>query len=130
MAEYESGRLGSQGEKAAVQFLRAKGLKILATRHRNNFGEIDVIAEDGDTTVFVEVKTRSSEHAGQPFEAVDRKRQNRMSRAALAWLKQNNRLERRCRLDLISIIWPKDQQQPQISHYPAAFEPGGHGQMY
>ena len=130
MAESESGRLGSQGERAAVQFLRAKGLKILATRHRNSFGEIDVIAEDGDTTVFVEVKTRSSEHAGQPFEAVDRKRQNRMSRAALAWLKQNRRLAQRCRLDVISIIWPKDQQQPQISHYPAAFEPGGHGQLY
>ena len=130
MAESQSGKLGTLGEKAAVQFLRSKGLKILDTHHRNSFGEIDVIAEDGDTTVFVEVKTRSSDQAGQPFEAVDQKRQNRMARAALAWLKQNRRLECRCRLDVISILWPKDQQQPQITHYPAAFEPNSRGQMY
>ncbi len=78
--------LGDRGERAAVRFLKKQGYRILAKQHRNQFGEIDIIAQDGDTNVFVEVKTRTTEKDGQPFEAVDRRKQEKITRAALAWL--------------------------------------------
>ncbi|MFN9721021.1 MAG: YraN family protein [Planctomycetota bacterium] len=122
--------LGDRGEKAAVSFLRAQGYRIAAKQYRNQFGEIDIIAEDQKTTVFIEVKTRSSDSAGQPFEAVDRRRQDRMTRAALAWLKRHRRLERPARFDVISILWPEDSSAPQISHFRNAFEATGRGQLF
>ncbi len=122
--------LGDKGEKAAVAYLKKQGYRILAKQHRNQFGEIDIIAEHKTTTVFIEVKTRSTDMAGQPFEAVDRRRQDRMTRAALAWLKRRRRLEMPARFDVISILWPENGDAPQISHYQNAFEPTGRGQLF
>lgn len=130
MSNQTGNKLGLQGEKAAVKFLQEKGYRILARQHRNSFGEIDIIAESGKTTIFVEVKTRSSDTDGLPFEAVNRNRQDRMSRAALVWLKQNRRLEQPCRLDIISILWKDPSSAPEITHYPNAFEPSARGQFY
>lgn len=122
--------LGDRGERAAVKFLKKLGYRILAKQHRNNFGEIDIIAQDGKTTVFAEVKTRSSANDGQPFEAVDVGKQARLTRTALAWLKKHGRLEQRVRFDIVSIVWPDDGSEPQITHFPNAFEPTGRGQMF
>ncbi len=122
--------LGDRGERAAVKFLKKQGYRILAKQHRNTFGEIDIIAQDGPTTVFVEVKTRTSDKDGQPFEAVDRRRQERLVRAGLAWLKKHNRLELPARFDIISILWPEDGTEPKLSHYQNAFEPSGFGQLF
>jgi len=122
--------LGSRGEIAAVSFLRKLGWKILDTRFRNRFGEIDIIAQDGSVTVFTEVKTRTSTSDGQPFEAVDRRRRQRLTRAALAWLKFHNRLNQPARFDIISIVWPQDSKEPQITHYQNAFQAASAGQMF
>ena len=130
MSNQTGNKLGLQGEKAAVKFLQDNGYRILARQLRNSFGEIDIIAEIGKTTIFVEVKTRSSDTDGLPFEAVNRNRQDRMSRAALVWLKQNRRLEQPCRLDIISILWKVPDAAPEITHYPNAFEPSARGQFY
>ena len=130
MGNRSENNLGLQGEKAAVRFLQTQGYRILATQHRNGFGEIDIIAETGKTTIFVEVKTRSSDNDGLPFESVNRLRQDRMSRAALVWLKQNRRLDQPCRLDIISILWKDPQSDPEITHYPNAFEPSARGQFF
>jgi putative endonuclease len=102
--------LGDRGERAAVKHLKKQGYRILAKQYRNQFGEIDIIAQIGATTVFVEVKTRKSENDGQPFEAVDRRKQEKLTRAALAWLKKHRRLEQpvdaRFRADIVSTQTP------------------------
>ena len=122
--------LGDRGERAAVRFLKKQGYRILAKQHRNQFGEIDIIAQDGDTNVFVEVKTRTTEKDGQPFEAVDRRKQEKITQAALAWLKKLGRLEQRSRFDIVSIVWPDDGRDPQLTHYRNAFEATGRGQLF
>ncbi len=122
--------LGDRGEQSAVKFLRRQGYRILATQHRNTFGEIDIIAQDGETTVFVEVKTRTSAEAGQPFEAVDRRKQEKLTRAALGWLKKQRKLEQPARFDIVSIVWPEGGGDPELQHFRNAFESTGHGQMF
>src|SRR5450755_3599938 len=77
---------GKAGVKLAARFLRKQGYKIL---HRNfrgrSGGEIDIVCRDGDTLVFVEVKTRSSEDFGRPIETITREQRERISRGGLAW---------------------------------------------
>lgn len=122
--------LGDRGERAAVRYLKKKGYRIVAQQYRNQFGEIDIIARDRKWIVFAEVKTRTSTSAGQPFEAVDRKKQQKLTKLALAWLKKHKRLEHSARFDIVSVVWPKDSKQPDIQHFENAFEPTGQGQFY
>lgn len=122
--------LGDRGEREAVRFLKKQGLRILDRQHRNVFGEVDIIAMDGRQIVFVEVKTRSSAEQGQPFEAVDLRKQRRLTQVALAWLKKKRRLAEPARFDVISILWPEESGSPQIQHFRNAFEPVGNGQFF
>ncbi len=119
---------GDRGERAACRFLKRKGFKILKRQVRTGLGEIDIIAQDRQTIVFVEVKTRRSHRAGHPSEAVTRTKQKQLTRAALAWLKRNGMLERPARFDVIAIIWTQDGK-PRIEHFEHAFEAIGGG-MY
>jgi putative endonuclease len=121
---------GTRGERAAERHLAAQGCRILARQHRNAGGELDLIALQNDVVVFVEVKTRRGELHGQPVEAITADKQRRLTRAALAYLKRRGWLERRCRFDVIAVVWPDDAEEPQITHYEHAFEPPGRGQMY
>ena len=122
--------LGDRGERAAVRFLKKARYRILARQYRNQFGEIDIIAMDGSQIVFVEVKTRQSTDAGQPHEAVDRRKQQKLTNLALAWLRKHKRLEHSARFDVISIVWPDDVAKPAIEHFKHAFEATGHGQFF
>ncbi|MBI1345797.1 YraN family protein [bacterium] len=122
--------LGSAGEEQAAAYLRQLGWRILARNYRHRLGELDLIAQDGDTVVFVEVKTRSGASHGLPLEAVHLDKQRRITRIALAYLKQRGWLERRSRFDVISIVLSGGDQPPQLSHYRHAFEAHGRGQMY
>ncbi|MDA1231399.1 MAG: YraN family protein [Planctomycetota bacterium] len=122
--------LGDRGERAAVRFLKQLGYRIIAKQYRNNYGEVDIIAQDGNVMVFVEVKTRTSTNDGQPFEAVDLRKQEKITRVALAWLKQYGRLEQPARFDVVSILWPDDKGEPQIQHFRNAFEATGRGQFF
>src|SRR5260221_14742051 len=80
--------LGFLGERKAEKFLRRKRYKIVARDLRLRGGELDLVAVDGRTLVFVEVKTRRSHQFGRPAEAVDVKKQRRITRAALSYLKR------------------------------------------
>ena len=122
--------LGDRGERAAVKYLKTQGFRIIAKQYRSSFGEVDIIAEDRRTTVFVEVKTRTSTNDGQPFEAVDLRKQEKITRIALAWLKQHDRLEQSARFDVVSILWPDESGEPQIQHFRNAFEATGRGQFF
>ncbi|MEZ6059753.1 MAG: YraN family protein [Planctomycetaceae bacterium] len=122
--------LGDRGEREAARFLKKQGLKILGQQYRDRSGEIDIIALDGSQIVFVEVKTRRTADNGQPFEAVNRQKQQKLTRLALAWLKKHRRLEHSARFDVVSIIWPEDQSAPVVEHFRNAFEAIGQGQFF
>ena len=122
--------LGERGEKAAAKFLRKLGYTIVARGARDKAGELDIVAVDGRTIVFVEVKTRTSDVAGHPLEAVDEDKQRRLTRLALRYLKRHDLLEYRWRFDVIAITWPDNQRRPVIEHIVNAFEPVDVGQMF
>lgn len=121
--------LGRRGEEAAAAYLERLGFRILHRAHRSRYGELDLIAVDGDVIVFIEVKTRRSADRGSPSLAVDRRKQTRMTRAALAYLKRHRMLDRRCRFDVVAVVWPEGGE-PEIRHYRAAFEARGAGGMF
>jgi len=125
-----AGWLGSEGERLAAKYLRRLGYKILARRYRTPLVEIDLVALDGACIVFVEVKTRRTESAGLPHEAVNRAKQAQLTRLALAYLKRYRRLEHAARFDVVSIVWAGTGEEPQIVHYKNAFEPPDRGQMF
>jgi putative endonuclease len=122
--------LGERGEDAAARFLKRLGFHILGRQVQTKSGEIDLVAVDGRTVVFVEVKTRHSTDAGHPTEAVDEKKQARLTRAALAYLKANGLLEYSSRFDVVSVIWSDDSSPPAIEHYRDAFPAAGAGQFF
>jgi putative endonuclease len=122
--------LGQRGEAAAARYLKQLGYTIVARSSHIRRGEIDLIAVDGRTIVFVEVKTRVSHDAGHPADAVDREKQRRLTRLAMVYLKRHHLLENPARFDVIAITWPKNQRSPKIEHFKNAFEPVGQGQMF
>src|SRR3977135_1944734 len=98
-------RLGKRGENLACQFLRKNGYKILYRNFRGRTGgEIDVVCRDRDTLVFVEVKTRTGEDFGRPFEAIDRDQRKRISRGGLAWLRLLDDPDILFRFDVVEVI--------------------------
>lgn len=114
--------LGDKGERAAVRFLKKLGYKIVSRQMKNLFGEIDIIALDGNQIVFVEVKTRSSNEKGRPDEAVNAFKQRQITRTAQAWLKAKRRMDQSGRFDVVAIVWPDDAAEPEIRHFINAFE--------
>jgi putative endonuclease len=119
--------LGDRGEREAARYLRRQGLRVLTRGYRTPRGEIDLIARDGDTLVFVEVKTRRQ---GQPAEAITPAKQERLTLAALHFLKRYNLLEGRSRFDVVAIVWPGQEHVPVIEHIRNAFEASGRGQFF
>ena len=122
--------LGQRGEREAERFLLRLGMVIVARGYQDKFGEIDLIAVDGETIVFVEVKTRTSDYAGQPAEAVDDIKQEHLTKTALGYLKWHRLTECSARFDVISITWPSESKRPEIIHYENAFEPVGEFQIF
>jgi len=98
--------LGKRGETLAAAFLVDAGYDILDRNWRCRQGEIDVVALDGDETVFVEVKTRSSIAFGHPLEAITIQKLARLRRLAAAWCGEHPGSRRRIRIDAIAIIAP------------------------
>lgn len=122
--------LGERGEDAATRHLKRSGYKIVFRRHRQRYGEVDIIAVDDQTVVFVEVKTRRDASLGRPAEAVDTERQHRQTRAALAFLKSHGLLEYASRFDVVEVIWPINHRRPSIRHIKNAFEAVGQRQLF
>ncbi len=122
--------LGRRGEDVAARFLKRSGYRILARGLDSRLGELDIIAVDGRTIVFVEVKTRSSTDAGHPADAIDLTKQRRMTQAALAYLKSHGLLQHAARFDVVAITWTEKARRPTIEHYKNAFSPVGAGQFF
>jgi putative endonuclease len=127
---FRSLSFGERGERCAVRFLRRQGYRIVATRRRMRYGEIDIVAVDGKTVVFVEVKTRRTDVGVTPAQAVDALRRRRMTRAALAFLKAHSLLDYPSRFDIVEVVWPDGARRPEIRHHPNAFPAEGRGQFF
>ena len=123
--------LGRRGEGAAARFLWRRRYKIIARGDRLGPGELDLVAVDTDRTiVFVEVKTRRSQEADHPAEAVDHPKQRRLTCLAVTYLKAHGLLEYRARFDVIAVIWPEGKWFPKIEHFKNAFEAVGRDEFY
>jgi len=115
-------RLGTRGEKLAAQHLRRQGFKILYRNFRGRTGgEIDLVCRDRDTLVFVEVKTRTREDFGRPLEAVNRKKEHRISLGALAWLRLLGDPDIFFRFDVVEVLIASGEA-PRIELIRNAFQ--------
>jgi putative endonuclease len=119
--------LGQRGERAAARYLRHQGMKILVRGYRARSGEIDLIARDGNTLVFVEVKAR---RRGTPAEAVTPGKERRITLAALRFMRRYRVLDARARFDIVAIVWSDDKRPPQVEHIRNAFDAVGRWQMF
>lgn len=114
--------LGRTGEQAATAYLRKNKYRIVATGFRMFRGEIDIIAYEGPTLVFLEVKTRRAEVFGHPEEAVTPAKQEQVRKIAAAFLMKNRIPESRtpCRFDVLSVV-PDKEAGFRINHFKNAF---------
>ena len=112
---------GDRGERCAERHLMRQGLIIIERSFKNSIGEIDLIAVDERTIVFVEVKSRKSDSAGAPAEAVDDLKQEKITKTAISYLKRHDLLDSRCRFDVIAITWPIASKKPEVEHFKDAF---------
>ncbi len=112
--------LGARGERLAEAALRGSGYLILDRNWRCPQGEIDLVARDGDETVFVEVKTRSSVRFGHPLEAITARKLARLRRLAAAWCAAHPGDHDRVRIDAVAVIAPPDGE-PVVEHLRRVF---------
>ena len=112
--------LGKRGEDLAAGYLTEHGYRLVARNWRCPQGEIDVIAQRGGETVFVEVKTRTSTAYGHPFEAITLSKLARLRRLAAAWCQQADAGAGRIRIDAIAVLAPRGET-PTIEHLQGVF---------
>jgi putative endonuclease len=112
--------LGISGENLACEELRRRGYAIVERRYRTRLGEIDIIAKDGNTIVFVEVKARLTDDFGGAAAAVTAWKQRRVARMATDYLSRYRLHECPCRFDVIAIDF--EAAEPRVTLYPNAFD--------
>jgi len=115
--------LGHYGERLAARHLLKQGYFITAKRFFDRRGEVDLIAVDKNTIVFVEVKTRGRKSNSMPAEAIDQNKQNRITQTSKHYLKLNNLTDCQTRFDIITIICSGPGATASITHFKHAFEP-------
>jgi putative endonuclease len=120
-AETPRDALGDRGENVAARYLRNRGYKIIIRNFRCDLGEIDIVARDGKTLVFVEVKTRAYEDPA-PEDQVNEAKQHQLTKVAKLYLSRYGIPQPPSRFDVVAIIWPNGRD-PLIRHTPHAFEP-------
>jgi len=112
--------LGNEGERVAEAYLRKIGYRVVERNYRCPVGELDLVLLDRRVLVFVEVKTRTDGGFGEPLEAIDRRKQRKMAKAALFFLSQHRLHHREARFDVVGVCW-KDGE-PSVQHVENAFE--------
>lgn len=117
MAAENKRKTGREKEELAEEYLRQQGYEILDMNFYGRFGEIDIIARDGETLMFAEVKYRKSERFGNSLEAVDTRKQKKICQTALYYLARHHISDSvPCRFDVIGITGE------DITHIKNAFE--------
>ena len=111
--------LGKKGEEVALSYLKSKKYKIIEKNLRNRFGEIDIIAKDKGTLVFIEVKTRTSEAFGTPIQGINERKQERLKQLAMRYLAEKGLIDQEVRFDVLGIL--QTGKETKIEHIPNAF---------
>ncbi len=107
-------RLGAEGERWAEKYLRRQHYLILQRNYRCPSGEVDLVALDGQTVVFIEVKTRTQGGFGSPLEAVDVRKQRQIRRAAQYYLSVHRLHDRNARFDVVGVWHEQDVIRCQL----------------
>jgi putative endonuclease len=110
----EKKELGKKGEEKALRFLKKKGYRIIEQNYVCKMGEMDIIAKEKDTLVFVEVKTRTSTAFGLPQLAVTPFKQRQLSKVALYFLKEKKLEDIKARFDVVAILLPPEKEQIEL----------------
>jgi putative endonuclease len=121
---------GTRSEHEAERFLSGLGYRIAARNYRCPRGELDLVAVDKETVVFVEVRSTEQPSAERPTASVDYAKQKRLTNVAMHFLQTKGLLDSPARFDVLALSWPAGQQAPAITHYRDAFEPIGRFQMH
>ena len=119
---FERQRLGEHGESIACDALEKLGYRIIQRRYRSRFGELDVVADEGGTVVFVEVKTKTDGSFSDPIESVTLQKQRRLVSMAEEYVACRGLDDTPCRFDVVGVdlsVIP-----PRITLYKDAFRPG------
>ena len=112
--------MGERGENLAARHLQSRGYKIIVRNFRCELGEIDIVARDGKTLVFVEVKTRSYDDPA-PADQVNATKMHQLTKAAKIFLSRYGTPQPPARFDVVAVLWPNGRE-PIIRHTPHAFE--------
>ena len=105
---FKKKRLGARGEEIAARYLKKRGYRIVDRNYRNRIGEIDIIAEQGGSLVFIEVRTRSDIVFGSPFESVTVQKQQQLSKVALEYINRKGCHDRAARFDVVGVQLQED----------------------
>jgi len=116
---------GRQAETLAAAHLEAAGLRIVARNWRRPEGELDIVADDGGTCVFVEVRSRTGEDRGHALETITPQKRARVVRAARLYLDAEAPAAAGFRFDVVAVTFWHDERQPDVVHIANAFEVGG-----
>jgi putative endonuclease len=119
---FQRQRLGLEGEEIAALELERLGYQILARRHRTRFGELDLVANDNGTVVFVEVKTKTDSSFGDPAEMVTAQKQRRVVSMAEDYVSGHQLHTTPCRFDVVGV--DASVVPARVTVYKDAFRPG------
>jgi putative endonuclease len=123
-----SGRLAGRGdtgrraESLAAAWLERSGFRIVARNWRRPEGELDLVADDGGTCVFVEVRSRTGDASGDPLETVTARKRARVIRAARLYLDSGAPPAAAYRFDVVGVTFSPDGGEPLVVHIPGAFD--------
>jgi putative endonuclease len=113
-SHYRQG-IGRWGETLAADYLAGQGYEIIGRNLRTKYGEIDILARQNGSLVFVEVKTRTNANFGEPESSVDARKQAHLSAAAQAYLQEHSELGSDWRFDVVAIRADRDRLRPEIT---------------
>lgn len=110
-------QIGKFGEDIIEKYLKKQGYKILEKNYRySRLAEIDIIAKEKDTIVFVEVKTRSDLSFGHPFEAISKTKLQHIFQAGLFYLQNTKEKHKNYRIDVVAVVGKPEEKSPKIEH--------------
>ena len=110
-------RIGNKGEQIASEYLSDKGYRIIDRNYHTRYGEIDLVAREGEALVFIEVKTRTNTTFGLPEVSVTPEKLEKIENAILLWLQEHPDYPDDWRIDVIAILLKKDKTVDDLQHF-------------
>ena len=108
--------IGYLGEAIAKKYIQNKGYKVIEQNYKTKYAEIDLIARDKRTLVFIEVRTKVGERFGSPEESLNRSKINKLVKNTAAYVVQKGYIKR-CRIDAVCIVLDKKEKIKRVNHY-------------